>query len=166
MTMLSRFTYRVCVCNVRYPACNAHAPYCHLWPFQLYNIFSHYFINGTIFVRRDLLNRKRVIWFYLQILCEKCFVLRGIQSDMITNVHWYECKVPVILVRFWRNWNFLERFSKNIKISNFMQIHPVGAEVFHADGQTDIAILTVAFRNFANAPKNTWKKVICCTSRC
>jgi hypothetical protein len=29
----------------------------------------------------------------------------------------------------------------------------MGAELFHADRQTDM-ILTVAFRNFANAPKN------------
>jgi len=30
----------------------------------------------------------------------------------------------------------------------------VGAELFHADGCTDITKLIVAFRNFANAPKN------------
>jgi len=38
-----------------------------------------------------------------------------------------------------------------------MQILPVGTEAFHADGQTDIAMLLVAFRNFANAPKYTRK---------
>jgi len=38
-----------CVCSLRYPACNAHAPYCHVWPLRLYNIFQHYLINGTIF---------------------------------------------------------------------------------------------------------------------
>ena len=26
--------------SLRHPACNAHAPYCHLWPAELYNIFS------------------------------------------------------------------------------------------------------------------------------
>jgi hypothetical protein len=35
-----------------------------------------------------------------------------------------------------------------------MKICPVGAELFHADGRTDITKLIVAFRNFANAPKN------------
>jgi len=30
-------------------ACNAHAPYCHLWPVRLYNIFPHCLMNGTIF---------------------------------------------------------------------------------------------------------------------
>ena len=31
----------------------------------------------------------------------------------------------------------------------------MGAEMFHADGQTDMTKLTVVFRNSANAPKNT-----------
>ena len=38
-----------------------------------------------------------------------------------------------------------------------MKIRPVGAELFHADeqtdGQTDMTKLVVAFRNVANAPK-------------
>jgi hypothetical protein len=29
----------LCVCRLTYPACNAYAPYCHLCPVQLYNIF-------------------------------------------------------------------------------------------------------------------------------
>jgi len=27
--------YYVCVCCLRYPACNAHASYCHVWPVRL-----------------------------------------------------------------------------------------------------------------------------------
>jgi hypothetical protein len=37
-----------------------------------------------------------------------------------------------------------------------MQIRPVGTKSFHADGQTDMTKLIVAFRNFANAPKIYW----------
>jgi hypothetical protein len=33
-----------------------------------------------------------------------------------------------------------------------MKIPPVGAQLFHADRQTDMTKLTVAFRNFANTP--------------
>jgi hypothetical protein len=35
-----------------------------------------------------------------------------------------------------------------------MKIRPVDAELFHADGRTDMTKLTVAFHNFANAPKD------------
>ena len=35
-----------------------------------------------------------------------------------------------------------------------MKIRPVGAELFHANGWTDITKVIVAFRNFVNAPKN------------
>jgi hypothetical protein len=34
-----------------------------------------------------------------------------------------------------------------------MKLHPVGAEFFHVDGQTDMKLI-VTFRNFANEPKN------------
>jgi hypothetical protein len=38
-----------------------------------------------------------------------------------------------------------------------MKIHPVVAQLFHADGQTDMTKLIVGFRNFANAPKSEQK---------
>ena len=36
----------LCVNSRRYPPC---APYCHLWPARLYNIFSHYLKQGKVF---------------------------------------------------------------------------------------------------------------------
>jgi hypothetical protein len=52
-------------------------------------------------------------------------------------------------------------FRKKYKISNFMKIRPMGAQFRWADGQTDgrkdgqteKTRLSVAFRNFAYAPK-------------
>jgi len=44
---------------------------------------------------------------------------------------------------------------ENTQISNFKKIRPVGAEAFHADGQTDMTKLVVTFRNFSKAPKMT-----------
>ena len=38
-----------------------------------------------------------------------------------------------------------------------MKIRPQGAELFHADGQTHMTKLIVAFHNFANTPKNKLK---------
>ena len=36
-----------------YPACNAHAPYCRLWPVRLYLIFPHFDTGGTIFEKKS-----------------------------------------------------------------------------------------------------------------
>jgi hypothetical protein len=56
------------------------------------------------------------------------------------------------------------QISENPKISNFMKIHQVGAQLFHAGGRTDMTKPIVAFRYFANAPKN-WlcvkRRLIC-----
>jgi len=46
---------------------------------------------------------------------------------------------------------FSTSFSKNPHISDFMNISPVGADLFHADGRTDMTKLIVATRNFTNA---------------
>jgi len=48
--------------------------------------------------------------------------------------------------------------KKNIWISNFMKIRPVGTKLFHVDGQTEkqagVTKQIAAFRNFVNAPIN------------
>ena len=48
-------------------------------------------------------------------------------NHLSTRLYWSSYKVLVVLVRF----------SKNTQMSNFMKICRVGAEIFHADGQTD-----------------------------
>ena len=63
-------------------------------------------------------------------------------------------KYSFFLSDFNVTWIFLDRFSKNTQISNFMKIRPVGAGLFFADRRTDMTNLIIAFRNFANAPKN------------
>ena len=55
--------------------------------------------------------------------------------------------------------NFLDRFSKKIKISNFMKINTVGDKLFYADGQTHMTKVKVALRNFAYAPNKQWFSV-------
>jgi len=41
-------------CCRSYLACNAHAPYCHLWPAPICYILPHFLINGTILGRKRL----------------------------------------------------------------------------------------------------------------
>jgi len=142
------YTFWVCVCRLRYPAWNAHAPYCHLWPVRLCNIYPHYLINGTIYQKQKLLTTHNMcVLFSSTILSETFPIVRRTERDMIKNILWSSCKVSVILVILNRNLYFLNRFSENNEISNFMKIRAVAAELFHADRRTDIA----------KAPKNKIK---------
>jgi hypothetical protein len=68
---------------------------------------------------------------------ETFLILRRTERDIIINVHVSSSRMSVIPVRFQWNLDIIDKCSKNIQISNFMQIRPVGAELFHADGQTD-----------------------------
>jgi len=74
---------------------------------------------------------------------------------MIKNVYWSLCKVPVVLVRF----------SKNNQISNSIKIRPLGAELFHADGQADGRDKGKSrfFSNFVNSPKSYSFRIYICT---
>jgi hypothetical protein len=65
----------VCICSLRYPACNVPTPFCHLCPAPLYSIFQHYLTNRTIFEKK-LENTKCVFRGSLQIMSEIFFILR------------------------------------------------------------------------------------------
>ena len=94
--------------------------------------------------------------FYLQILSESYKILKNkFELHIIINAHRYSCKVPVILVRFQWDLNFLDIFSKNIQIPIFKKIRPMGAELFYKDGRKDrYDEAGSRFRNFATAHKN------------
>ena len=49
---------------------------------------------------------------------------------------------------------FLKQIFEKSSNINFHKIHTVGSTMFHADRCTDKKKEIVAFRNFANAPKN------------
>jgi len=74
---------------------------------------------------------------------------------MIKNMYiGLSVKYPLYLSEFNETCLLPRDFQKNTQTSNFMKIRPVGAGLFHADGQTDMTKLTVDFRNFATAPKS------------
>ena len=90
----------VCIFNLRYPACNAHAPYCHLWPAPFYNIFLYFLINCTIFFKKKVTEHICVFWFCLQLLHVTFSILRRNEQGKIKNVYWSSCQEPLILVQF------------------------------------------------------------------
>jgi len=87
--------HTLCVYRPSYPAGNAPAPYCHLWPVPLYYIFARYLINGKIFERKKLLNTKSVSWFPLQLLSEPFLILRRTEGDMIKMYTGLHVKQPL-----------------------------------------------------------------------
>ena len=89
----------LCICGLRYPACLAHEPYCHVVcpALQYFSTLSH---KRHDFRKKKLLNIKSVFRGSPQLLYEIFFILRRIQRDMIENVYWFSCKVPFIFVRF------------------------------------------------------------------
>jgi len=48
-----------------------------------------------------------------------------------------QVKYLLFLSDLHETWIFLTDFFKTIQISDIMKMHPVGAETFHTEGQTD-----------------------------
>jgi len=112
-----------------------HIVICGLPPLPLYSIFPHYLINGAIFGNM-LLKVKTCVLIYSTNLPETFLIPRRVQQDVTTNGHTSSCNLPVVLVIFYRNLNFLDRFSRNTQISisckSESRVFPCG----QTDGQT------------------------------
>ena len=92
------YIFWVCVCSLRYPSCNAHAPYCYPRPASLYNIFHFTSKNGMNFEKKKTtpLFTKCVFWFPLKLLSQTFLVLRRNMPDMLRHVgtavaQWLRC---------------------------------------------------------------------------
>jgi len=124
------YIFWVCVCSLSYPTCIVYALY---YIVICDHIFSHYLISSTVFGKK-LLDIKCALWFSLPILSASCLTIRRTERDIITSVYGSSRKYLLFLSDFNETWLFSIIFKK---YSNVMQIHPVGAELFHADGKTN-----------------------------
>ena len=150
------YIFWMCVCSLSYPACNAHAPYCHLWPVRLYKNFPHYLIKARF-------SKKRI---------EHKICVFTVSANLVWNIshskkNWARCdqkcilvdvKHPILLSDFNENWLFSIDFRKILiyKISwKSVQWEP--SCFMRTDGQTCRTTRmkrVVGFHNFANEPKN------------
>jgi len=104
----------VCICSLRYPACNAHAQYSHLWAARLYNIFPHFLINDMI-SEEKVLSTKYVLTF------STTFVWNILYSEekwarYDKNIFWSSSiKYPLFFSDFNEAWIFSTDFRKILK---------------------------------------------------
>jgi hypothetical protein len=106
--------------------------------------------------RKSTEHTMRVLIFSTN-LPETIFILSRTERDSMINLHTSSCKAHFILANFYSNLNFLDRFSKNTQISDFMKtpsnrirVVPCGRK----EREKDMTKLIVIFRNFVNASKN------------
>jgi hypothetical protein len=127
--------------------------YWHMWPVRLYHVFPHYLINNTIFGKKKVIEQKARFLFSLQLVSGTLLPPRWIMRDTIGNVHRslstpYSCR---ILMKREFSGRIFDK-SSNIKFHE----NPSSRSQAVSCGRTYMKKLTVAFRNFANAPKNAW----------
>ena len=132
--------------------------HCQLWSVWVYHIYAQYLTYGTIY-EKCYWTQNLSSFFSLQLLPKTFLILRRIWQDAIT-VHRSSYKVPITLVRFYWNLNFLERVSKIPQVPYLKTISPLGAKLFRADGQRDRHAET--YSHFLQFCKLNYKHLVVC----
>jgi hypothetical protein len=134
------YTFWVCVCSLRYLACNAQAPYCHLCPVRLYDIFQ--LIAKCNIVDKKVINIKCVFKMFSTTSAWKISHSKN-KSAKYDKKNIYirrsSYKVSVILVRFLWILNFLDSTSEkcsNINLHGNLSIRNRRVPCRQREGQT------------------------------
>jgi hypothetical protein len=149
------YTFWTCVCSLRNPACNARAPYCHLWSARLYSIFPH------SHKRNDFLTKKIPEHNICVLMLSKNFVWHISKSNKNWAKRDHKCVLVFmysnscsfqILVELEYSWQIFEKYSD----SKFHENLPSGSHRAPCR-RKDMTKLLVALPNFADAIKDsTW----------
>ena len=140
------------VCSLSYPACSAHAPYCHLW-IKYFSTLSH--------KRHDF--RKKVMGHKMWVLISSTTFVWNI-SHFRRNWGIYGQKRLVVFTLSTRNscpilmkTEFSRQILKNYSNTKFHENPSSGSRVVpcgQTDGRTDMTKIIIAFHNFASTPKS------------
>ena len=130
----------------------------HLLPAWLYHIFPHVLINGTIFGKSSLIRNYVLIFgttfVWLISLSKKNSArsYRRCSYDFIESTR-YSCQILIELGIFSSYCRKVLRYHVSWKSSRGNRVVPCAW--IDTVGRTDMTKLIVAFRYFANAPKNS-----------
>ena len=148
------YIFWVWVCSLRYPTCNAHAPYCQLWPVWLYYIFPHYLTAARF--------KKKSYW-----TLNVCFIFSTTCNwNIAHSKNWaiYDQKCTVVFMQSTRyscqllmQLKFSRQSFEKYPNSRFNENSSSGNRVVPCR-QTDKTKLIVAFCVFANTPNNDLKQ--------
>ena len=141
----------MCACSLGYPACNAHAPYFHLWSFRLYNIFSTLYHKLYDFRKRVFGHKIRILICYTTVVWNVSHSKKkGATNDqkMYNSLH---VSYSFFLSDFNKTRIFLADYKKKI-LKSHISWKSVQWEL-SCSMRTDrhMTKLTSASRNFSNA---------------
>jgi hypothetical protein len=129
------YIFWVFVCSPGYAACNAHAPYCHMWPVWLYSVFFTLSFKWHDF-QKNVIVYQMCLRFSLKLLSEIFHILRRTEWYVIKNAHYSLCKLPIFLVRVQWNLAVLKQIFEKYSNIKFHE-NPLSRSQVVLCGQTD-----------------------------
>jgi hypothetical protein len=153
----------MCIYSLSYPACKAHAPYCHLWSLRPYHIFPSWSRRQQDFREKVTENKMCVLTFSTTFVW-KSLIIRRIERDVIISVLTCSCKVPVIFSGIFKlpGQIFKKCWTTKFHENPFSESRVIPCR--RRNRQTDMTRQMAAFRSFANAPKKPTCFVILCVA--
>ena len=116
-------------------------------------IFFHIVSKMAWFSKKKKILKIKCVLIFCTNFVWNIFHSMGNCTRLIIDVYWCSCNVPPLLLRYWWNLNFLDKFKKKYTNIKFYE-NPSCVSRVVLCAQTDVTKHIVAFRNFSNAPKN------------